>query len=100
MAQTTNNKKPAFTANKAKTAPKKETTNIYPKGIICFNPHENAPDFVVGKCIIALADLQDFIAENSNLIHNHETYGEQLKLDILRGEKGLYMKVDTFGLDK
>ena len=76
----------------------KKATIIYPKGIVIFAPHEKAPEFVKGKVIINLNDFQLWLEENNNLIHTHEKYGEQIKLELLEGKDGLYFKVDTYGL--
>ena len=79
------------------TETKKE--KVYPKGIIIFKPHEKAPDFVKGTMVINPDELFKFITENPDFVHDTEKYGEQLRLNILEGEKGLYLTVDTFKKD-
>lgn len=85
---------------KKKTEEKKESKTIYPKGVFVFNPHEKAPDFVVANLFINIEMFKDFIEERSELLHESEQYGTQLKMQLLKGESGLYLSVDTYGLDK
>ena len=68
---------------------------IYPKGIIVFPPHSNAPDFVKASVKIALNDLVTFCKNNPNLLDDYKGT-KQLPLQLLEGDKGLYFKVDTF----
>ena len=68
---------------------------IYPKGIICFYKHPKQPDFVVGSVVITPRELVDWLKENPSLLTDYKG-SKQLKLQVLRGGKGLYMTVDTF----
>ena len=68
---------------------------IYVKGIMTFPPHANAPDFVKGTAIITLEDLSAFFHQQKE--HHTEYNGKaQLKCQILEGDKGLYLTVDTW----
>lgn len=87
--------------NNKKTASKEE--QVFPEGIALFNPHENAPDFVLGKMIISKDKLQEWLDnDGEQFLHDGgKKYGQQLKLDILKSKSGdVYVKVDTYGLDK
>lgn len=68
---------------------------IYPQGVIAFAPNKNAPSFVKGSIVITPRDLVDWITANPQLLTE---YGgkKQLKLQLLEGNKGLYMTVDTY----
>lgn len=67
----------------------------YPKGIVTFKPHDNAPDFVKGKMIITPNTLVNWLKENSDLMTEYKG-NKQVVLDILEGENGLYVKVNDF----
>lgn len=68
---------------------------IYPKGIMCFQKHEKAPDFVLGSVVITVNDLVKFCKENPQYLTDYK--GEkQLRLQALTGNKGLYFTVDTY----
>jgi len=68
---------------------------IYPKGIITFPKNDKAPDFVKGTLIITPNDLVTWLKENPNLLTDYNGT-KQLKCQILEGNKGLYLVVDTF----
>ena len=68
---------------------------IYPGGLRIFPPHENAPDFVKGALIVTPRELIDFCKEKSDLLTEYQGK-KQLKCQILEGNKGLYIKVDTY----
>lgn len=68
---------------------------IYPKGIMCFPANDGAPDFVLGKVMITLNDLVQFAKENESLLSEYKGK-KQLKLDLLKGSKGVYLTVDTY----
>jgi hypothetical protein len=68
---------------------------IYPKGIRVFKPHDNAPDFVKGTVIITMNELFTFCKENENLLSEYNG-NKQLKCQLLDGDKGMYMSVDTW----
>lgn len=68
---------------------------IKPDGIITFQPHEKAPDFVKGSMVITLNKLVAFCKNNPDLLTEYK--GEkQLKLQILDGKYGLNLVVDTY----
>jgi len=71
---------------------------IYPKGIRVFKPHDNAPDFVKGTVIITMNELFTFCKENENLLSEYNG-NKQLKCQLLNGDKGMYMTVDTWKPD-
>lgn len=73
-------------------------TKVYPKGVRIFNPHEKAPKFVKGSMVITMNELFKFCKENEALLTEYK--GEkQLKLQILEGDKGLQVVVDTYRKD-
>ena len=74
------------------------TDKIYPKGLRTFPPHANAPDFVKGTLIITTNELVKFCAENPDLMTEYHG-NQQLKCQILEGDKGLYFQVDTYRRD-
>lgn len=68
---------------------------IYPKGIRTFKKNENAPDFVLGKMIIAPNEFVKWVKENQHLMTEYN--GEkQIKFDILKGRNDVYFTVDTY----
>jgi len=70
-------------------------TKIYPKGIMCFEKHKNAPDFVLGSMVITPNQLMAWLRENEGLLTEYK--GEkQLRLQVLNGNKGMYLAVDTY----
>lgn len=69
--------------------------NLYPKGIMCFGANDNAPDFVMGSVMITLEDLFEWAKSNSDLLTEYKGK-KQIKMQLLKGDKGPYMKVDTF----
>jgi len=68
---------------------------IYPKGIIIFKKNENAPDFVKGSMVITVNELVKFCKENADLLTEYNGQ-KQLKCQLLDGNNGLYLKVDTW----
>lgn len=72
---------------------KKET--IYPEGIRTFDKNPNQPDFVIGSLVITPNKLVAWLKENENLLTEYNG-DKQLKCQILKGDKGLYVKVDTW----
>ena len=71
---------------------------IYPKGIRTFKPHENAPPFVKGSLIITPSEIVKFCEENKNLMRDYNGV-PQLRCQLLDGDNGIYVNVDTYGLD-
>ena len=71
---------------------------IYPKGIRTFAPREGAPDFVLGTMIITLNDFITFAKENPDLLTEYEG-NKQLKCQMLAGDNGPYLTVDTWKPD-
>ena len=72
--------------------------NVYPKGLVVFEPHSNAPDFVKGVVKINLNELVQFCKDNPDLLTEYNG-AKQLPLQLLSGDKGLYFKVDTYRPD-
>jgi hypothetical protein len=72
---------------------------IYPKGLITFKPHENAPDFVKGKLIITLKDLIQFCKDNPSLLKEYKGK-KQLPLVMTEGKFGISFEVDTWKPEK
>jgi hypothetical protein len=71
--------------------------SVFAKGISFFNPHDNAPDFVIGTAVIDLKKLIDWAAENPELLSDYKG-SEQLRLQVKRSRDGkIYADVDTYG---
>lgn len=68
---------------------------IYPKGLRTFPKHEKQPDFVLGALIIDPNELFEWLQENKHLLTEYKEK-KQLKLQILRGDKGISFVVDTY----
>lgn len=71
----------------------KET--IYPEGVRVFSPKQGAPDFVVGDLVIEPRTLTDWIKANPDFLTDYKG-AKQLRLQILSGNKGLYVKVNDY----
>ena len=70
-------------------------SNIYLKGITSFNPHEKAPDFVLGTVIF---NIDEVISSLQDLKDYYTGYKgkAQLKTQAVKGEYGISFKVDTW----
>jgi hypothetical protein len=68
---------------------------IYPKGLRTFPPRAEAPEFVKGTLIITLNEFIAFCKNNSSLLTDYNGQ-KQLKMNMLEGDKGLYLVVDTW----
>ena len=61
-----------------------EKKNIYPQGITCFAPKDNAPDFIFGDMIIDIDKLYEY-AQGEGAEFTSEYQGrKQFKLQILK----------------
>lgn len=72
---------------------------IYPEGIKTFAPRDGAPDFVKGAMVITPNDLVAWLHNNKELMSDYNDK-KQLRLDILEGDKGLYLTVNTWKPNK
>lgn len=74
---------------------------IKAKGIITFNPHERAPQFVLGTIAISLNQLNEWVkGDGKEYITDYK--GEpQLKLQVtsLKEGRGIIVSVDTYRKD-
>lgn len=68
---------------------------IYPKGLRTFPKHEKQPDFVLGALIIEPNEFFEWMKENKHLLTEYKET-KQLKLQILKGDKGISFVVDTY----
>ena len=68
---------------------------IFTEGIRTFPPHANAKPFVKGTIIITLNELIAFCKNNPSLLTDYNG-AKQLKMNMLEGDKGLYLVVDTW----
>ena len=68
---------------------------VYPKGLRTFPPRDGAPDFVRGTLIITLNEFFNFCKERPELMTEYNDQ-KQLKCNILEGDKGIYLQVDTW----
>ena len=74
-----------------------KTSTIYAQGLRFFDARETAPDFVKGTVVVNLKQFFEFMG--SKEIQEHYTKFEgnnQVKLNMLSGDKGIYFTVDTF----
>lgn len=68
---------------------------VFPKGLRMFKANDGAPSFVVGKLIITPNEFFTWMKENGHLLKDYN--GEkQIKFDVLKNDKGLYLQVDTY----
>lgn len=72
---------------------------IYPKGMMTFTAREGAPDFVKGQLVVT---MRDFIEWSKTVQEHYREYNgkKQLRFNILDGEKGLYVQLDTWKPDE
>jgi hypothetical protein len=70
---------------------------IFPKGVMAFNKHEKAPDFVIGTIIITPNDLVAWLkGEGADNLMDSK-YGKQLKLQLTKSKDGkLSIAVDNW----
>ncbi len=70
---------------------------VFAEGISLFNPHDNAPDFVVGTLVITPRKLVDWLkAEGKDyLVDYKEEKQIKLQLKISKNDR-LYATVDTY----
>ena len=68
---------------------------VYPKGLRTFDKNANAPEFVLGTLVITPNELVEWLKENNNYLTDYNGT-KQLKLQMLKGDKGIYFVVDTF----
>jgi hypothetical protein len=68
---------------------------IYPEGIRAFSPHKSAPDFVIGTILITPKKLIEWLEDKPELFTDYKGE-EQIKLQLLDGNKGLYLRVDDY----
>ena len=67
--------------------------NIYPKGFFIKPAHEKAPDFVRGRVSVKIEDFNNFLKEHGNS-------DGWCNFQLLNGDKGLYLKLDTWQPEK
>lgn len=65
---------------------------IYPKGLNIFPPREGAPAFVKAQISIEPKAFVAFLQENKQYL-NEKGY---FRFNLLSGDKGLYMTLDTW----
>lgn len=67
-----------------------------PEGIRVFNPHANAPDFVIASVVVTPDALMMFCQDNPDLLSEYNGL-KQIRLQLLKSQAGkLYMAVDTY----
>ena len=71
------------------------SNTVYPEGVRAFSPRPAAPDFVKGSLVITPNDLFAWLKANESLLTEYNGK-KQIRLNILEGQKGLYVTVDTF----
>ena len=76
-----------------------EKKTIYVNGMRAFAPREGAPEFVKASIVITPNDLIQFLKENE--AHKSEYNGKtQYRLNLLMGENGPYLTLDTWKPNK
>lgn len=68
---------------------------VYPKGVRAFNKRQGAPEYVKGSLVISINELAKFMNENPDYVSMYKDE-PQVKLNILEGDNGLYLTVDTY----
>lgn len=68
---------------------------IYPKGLRCFAPRQGAPDFVLGTLIVTPSELSAWVEANQQYMTEYKGT-PQLRLDLLKGNDGPYVAVNTY----
>lgn len=82
-------------------AKKTKVEQIFPQGLICFPPHENAPEWIKAEVIISIDKLNEWVGDNAEHLQTHKKYGEQLKLTLKEGKDGnIYFTVNNFKPEK
>lgn len=71
----------------------------YPKGILVFEPHKNAPNFVLADVIINPDSLFEWFENNRENMIEYKGI-PQMKFQLLSGENGMYLKVNNFVPEK
>jgi len=85
-------------ANKRGAAASVDTNDIiFCEGLRIFEPHKNAPDFVIGSVVITLSEFKKWVNSNADKLGEYK--GEkQLNLQLLESKSGdLYFAVNTYG---
>lgn len=83
-------------AEKKEKGDDKKRVAIFPKGIMIFSPHENAPDYIKADIIIHPDKLFEWLGDNADLLQD-VGYGDQLRLTLKESRAGeLYCDVNTF----
>ena len=85
------------TGNK-QTEPKKENTSeketVIPKGIFVNDPHEKAPEWVLGSLAIDVNTFSNWLMDQTETEKEPEKY---VRFDILRSKEGKpYLRLNTF----
>ena len=66
---------------------------IYPKGMFYNDPKEGAPEFVKGRISVKSKEFVEFLKEHTN-------EAGYVNLQVLAGDKGTYLKLDTWKPEK
>ena len=72
---------------------------IYPKGLMVFGPRDGAPDFVKGVVVLSMRELMEW-AKTQQEHYSDYNGKKQLRFQLLEGEKGLYLQLDTWKPEK
>lgn len=93
-------KKPTGEAKPQSAQNEEQPEKIFPGGVKFFEPHQNAPDFVLCEIVISIDQLAEWIEANrQSVVHESEKYGDQLKLTVKRSKGGaIYPEVNTYGI--
>lgn len=66
---------------------------IYPKGISVFPPNDKAPDYVKAKVTIHKSSMSESFQKEYQEYITEKGY---LNMNVKKGDKGLYIDVDTW----
>lgn len=73
---------------------------IFAEGIRVFEPHKNAPDFVIATVIITPRELVEWIKKNADVLVKYKDE-KQLNLQLLESKAGdLYFAVNAYGSER
>lgn len=76
---------------------KESKETIFADGIRVFEPHENAPDFVIASVVIDPTEFFSWMKENKDYLKPYKKT-KQLNLQLLESKDGeMYFSVNTYG---
>lgn len=95
-------KKINMSSRREKTKKSTKENDVFVPGIAVFEPHKNAPDFVVASIILNRDTLIEWLddEENDKYFKGDKKYGDSLNLQLNESKDGnLYLAINTYGTD-